>query len=63
MVPPGIEVAWIDWQKGSAGDTWSDGRSVHPTTGRVLSTDVRKALRAMYGAIILSSPRFARVRS
>ena len=44
-VPDGIEVRWIDWEKGGSG---------RARAGRVLSSDVASALQLFYGAIASS---------
>lgn len=46
VVPDGIEVRWIDWEKGGSGRARS---------GR-LTQDVAAALEAFYGAIASSGP-------
>jgi hypothetical protein len=52
IVPPGIEIRWIDWAKGGHG---------RGTSGRMTS-HMRKALREFYGAITGADTRFEKVR-
>jgi hypothetical protein len=52
IVPPGIEIRWLDWQKGSHGKV-SRG---------VMTSGLRKALRDFYGAITGGEARFEKVR-
>lgn len=62
IVPPGIDIYWIDWAKGLQGDTNTDGSPVQHGEGRVLSDQMRAALRHFYGAITKSDTRFERVK-
>jgi len=52
VVPPGIEIRWIDWRKGEHGQA---------NTGRI-PEPVHDELRAFYGAIIQGETRFEKVR-
>lgn len=52
IVPPGIEIRWLDWEKGEHG---------RANRGRMTSR-LRKALRDFYGAITGGDTRFERVR-
>lgn len=54
IVPAGIEIRWIDWEKGD------EGRA---SSGQVMGREVRAALRGFYGALMAGhSTRFAKVR-
>ncbi len=48
VVPDGIEIAWVDWEKGEHG---------RANSGRI-DDDVAKALQDFAGAIAASNPRF-----
>ena len=52
IVPPGIRLEWLDWQKGDGGSA----------RGGRLSPVRRAELRAFYGAMTQGETRFERVR-
>lgn len=54
IVPTGIDIRWIDWEKGVGGKV---------REGRILPDTMRKALRSFYNALTKGSSRFARVRN
>jgi hypothetical protein len=53
IVPPGIDILWLDWRKG-------DGASA--TSGEVMPENVRSALRRFYAALTDGETRFAQVK-
>lgn len=53
IVPPGIEIRWIDWAHPETADQVA-------TEGR-METKLQQALRDFYGAITQSATRFERV--
>lgn len=52
-VPAGIEIRWMDWSKGDEGRARS---------GRIMSRQVRGALREFATAMFRGRQRFAKVR-
>jgi hypothetical protein len=53
IVPPGIAIRYIDWQK--------EGVVGQGTEGKVLPEKVRRALRDFYGAMQAAGTRFEKV--
>lgn len=53
IVPPGIDILWLDWRKGDGGSA---------TSGEVMPDDMRAALRRFYAALTEGETRFAQVK-
>lgn len=53
IVPPGIDILWLDWRKGQGGTARS---------GEIMHSDMRKALRGFHAALTDGETRFAQVR-
>lgn len=52
IVPPGIELRWMDWAKGTSGAV---------REGRIYQAGLRAALRHFYGAMQQAGTRFEKV--